>query len=153
VWGSCSPTSEIASYNDSVLSLSPIKLLIIVAVILVVLGPDKLPEVSRQIGGAWRSLKEWQAKIETEVRNAVPDLPSTGDIARAVRSPVTLLNSMADRVMTPDSPPTTPTSPEDDVGDVPASSDAASSPAPTVTSRDTSPASPVPLHAADPSLN
>jgi TatA/E family protein of Tat protein translocase len=84
-----------------VFSLSPIKLVIIVAVILVVLGPDKLPEVANQIGGAWRSLREWQSRIEKEVREVVPDLPSTADIARIARSPVHLLNSLADRLMEP----------------------------------------------------
>ena len=79
-------------------SLSPIKILVIVAVILVVLGPDKLPQVARQIGQAWRSLRTLQAKIESEVREVVPDLPTSADIARFARSPVNLLNSLADKV-------------------------------------------------------
>lgn len=83
------------------LSLSPIKLVVILAVILVVLGPDKLPDVARQLGGAWRSLREWQAKIEKEVREVVPDLPSSQDIVRMARSPVNMLNQLADRVSDP----------------------------------------------------
>ena len=82
--------------------LSPIKILIIVVVILVVLGPDKLPEVARQAGQAWHSLKNLQSKIESEVRDAVPDLPSTSDIARMARNPVGLLNSLADRATAAD---------------------------------------------------
>ena len=82
--------------------LSPIKILIIVVVILVVLGPDKLPEVARQAGQAWHSLKNLQSKIESEVRDAVPDLPSTSDIARRARNPVGLLNSLADRATAAD---------------------------------------------------
>ncbi len=96
------------------LSLSPIKIVILVAVILVVLGPDKLPDVAHQIGSAWRSLKEWQSKIEKEVRDVVPDLPSSSDIVRMARSPVNLLNSLADRVTGPDEPDedeVTPTKP------------------------------------------
>jgi TatA/E family protein of Tat protein translocase len=84
-----------------VFSLSPIKIVIIIAVILIVLGPDKLPEVARQLGSAWKGLRQWQAKIESEVREVVPDLPSTSDIARIARSPVHLLNSLADRVIEP----------------------------------------------------
>jgi TatA/E family protein of Tat protein translocase len=80
------------------LDLSPIKLLVIVAVILVVLGPDKLPETAHQIGSAWRALRKWRERIEQEVREVVPDLPSTTDLARLARSPVNLLNSLADRV-------------------------------------------------------
>jgi sec-independent protein translocase protein TatB len=79
-------------------SLSPIKILIIVAVVLLLLGPDKLPEVAHRIGSAWRSLKRLQERVEAEVREVIPDLPSSGDIARLARSPVNLLNQLADRV-------------------------------------------------------
>ncbi|MHB1208625.1 MAG: Sec-independent protein translocase subunit TatA/TatB [Acidimicrobiales bacterium] len=80
------------------LSLSPIKIMVIVAVVLVLLGPDKLPEVAHKLGSSWRALKRLQERVEAEVREAIPDLPSTGDIARIARSPVNLLNSLADRV-------------------------------------------------------
>lgn len=77
--------------------------MIIVAVILVVLGPDKLPQAARQIGNGWRSLKQFQQKVESEVRDAIPTLPSSGDLARVVRSPVNLLNELADRAASPES--------------------------------------------------
>jgi sec-independent protein translocase protein TatB len=77
--------------------LTPIKLFIIIAVALVVLGPDRLPQAARQLGSAWRSLKSLQAKIESEVREAIPDLPSTSDIVRIARNPVNLLNTLADK--------------------------------------------------------
>lgn len=80
------------------LDLSPLKLLIIVAVVLLVMGPDKLPEVAHKLGAGWRYLKDLQRRIESEVREAIPDLPSTGDIARIARNPVNLLNQLADRV-------------------------------------------------------
>ena len=75
--------------------------MIIVAVILVVLGPDKLPQAARQIGNGWRSLKQFQQRVESEVREAMPTLPSSGDLARVVRSPVNLLNELADRAAQP----------------------------------------------------
>ena len=80
------------------LSLSPIKIVVIVAVILLLLGPDKLPEVARKLGQSWRALRQLQERIESEVREAVPDLPSAADIARIARSPVNLLNELANRV-------------------------------------------------------
>lgn len=88
-------------------SLSPFKLLVIAAVVMLVLGPDKLPEVAQKLGATWRTLKSLQQRVESEVREAIPDLPSTTDLARAVRSPLTLLNTLADRVDTSDeaSPP------------------------------------------------
>jgi Sec-independent protein translocase protein TatA len=72
--------------------------MVIVAVVLLLLGPDKLPEVAHKLGSSWRALKRIQERIESEVREAIPDLPSTNDIARIARSPVNLLNQLADRV-------------------------------------------------------
>mgnify|MGYP006269802909 CR=1 FL=1 len=77
------------------LSLSPIKILIILLVVLLVVGPDKLPQIARQVGGAWRALKGLSSRVEEEVRSSLPDLPSTGDLARYARSPATLLDRLA----------------------------------------------------------
>ena len=79
-------------------TLNPIKIMVIVAVVLVLLGPDKLPEVAHRLGSSWRALKRLQERVETEVRDALPDLPSTSDLARMARSPVNLLNQLADKV-------------------------------------------------------
>ena len=81
-------------------SLSPMKVFIIVAVVVLLLGPDKLPEVARKVGSTWQSLRRFQQRVETEVRDALPDLPSSSDIARMARSPVNVLNKLADRIDT-----------------------------------------------------
>ena len=78
-------------------SLSPLKILLIAAVIMVLLGPDKLPEVANKLGAGWRSLKRLQQRVESEVREAVPNLPTSAELARVVRSPVNLLNTLAER--------------------------------------------------------
>jgi len=78
--------------------LSPVKIMFIVAVVLLLLGPDKLPEVAHKLGSSWRALKRLQERVETEVRQAIPDLPNATDLARIARSPVHLLNQLADRV-------------------------------------------------------
>jgi len=80
-----------------VFDLSPIKIIVIIAVALLLLGPDKLPEVAAKLGSAWSSLKNIQKKIESEVREVVPDLPSAGDIARIARNPVNMLNQLAQK--------------------------------------------------------
>src|SRR5271154_7457616 len=78
--------------------LSPVKIMVIVAVVLLLMGPNKLPEVAHRLGSSWRALKRLQERVESEVRDAIPDLPSTGDIARIVRSPINLLNQLSDSV-------------------------------------------------------
>jgi Sec-independent protein translocase protein TatA len=80
-----------------VLGLSPVRLLIIVLVGLVLLGPEELPKYARQAGAAWKSLRGLQQRVESELREAVPDLPRSADIARYARSPISLLNQLADR--------------------------------------------------------
>ena len=99
-------------------NLSPIRLLIIAVVALIVLGPDKLPQFARQAGAAWKSLRTIQERVEGELREAVPDLPKTSDIARYARSPVSLLNKLADHATSQEAAERT------DAGDVGATSDA-----------------------------
>ncbi len=64
-------------------NLDPGKLLVIGVVAIILLGPDRLPQVARQLGGAWRSFNEFRHRMESEVRNTMPDLPPTSEIARA----------------------------------------------------------------------
>jgi sec-independent protein translocase protein TatB len=80
-----------------VLDLSPTKLIIIFVVVVVLLGPKRLPEVARQLGAGWRRLRELHLQFDRELRQSMPDLPSSQEIVRFARSPVTLLNQLADR--------------------------------------------------------
>jgi len=97
-----------------VLDLSPTKLLIIFVVVVVILGPKRLPEVARQLGAGWRKVRDLHARLDSEIRQAVPDLPSSQDIVRFARSPVTLLNQLADVHGEPPSPNGEPPSPNGD---------------------------------------
>ena len=85
------------------LNLDPGKLLVIGVVAIILLGPDRLPQVARQVGGAWRSFNEFRHRMESEVRNTMPDLPPTSEIARLARSPSALLNHLSN--MSPDEAP------------------------------------------------
>ena len=77
-------------------SLSPVKLLIVLVVALILLGPDKLPQVARQLGAGWRAMRDFHQRVESGVRETLPNLPSTTEIARMARSPVAILNQLAD---------------------------------------------------------
>ena len=77
------------------LNLDPAKLLVIAVVAIILLGPDRLPQVARQVGAAWRSFNEFRHRMETEVRSTMPDLPPTPEIARLARSPSALLNKLS----------------------------------------------------------
>ena len=84
------------------LSLSPAKLLVVLVVALIVLGPEKLPEVARQLGATWRDVRRWRSWLETEVRSSFPDLPPTHEVVQAVRSPLAFLDRLADAQESPD---------------------------------------------------
>jgi len=83
-------------YSDSVTILSPAKLLVVLVVAVIVLGPDKLPKVARQVGSLWGDFRRLRQRLETDVRGNFPDLPSTEKITQAVRSPISFLDSLAD---------------------------------------------------------
>lgn len=76
--------------------LSPAKLLVILVVALVVLGPDKLPKMAKQLGGLWGDFRKFRERLESDVRGTFPDLPSTDTITQAVRSPLSFLDNLAD---------------------------------------------------------
>ncbi|MGH9086603.1 MAG: Sec-independent protein translocase subunit TatA/TatB [Acidimicrobiales bacterium] len=75
--------------------LSPLKLLIIFIVVVILLGPHRLPEVARQLGAGWQWVRDVHQRMDQEIRKNVPDLPASQDLARLARSPVSLLNELA----------------------------------------------------------
>jgi Sec-independent protein translocase protein TatA len=78
------------------LTFSPIKLSLVLLVALILLGPDKLPHAARKVAQGWRTFHRVRERIERELRESVPDLPSTDEIVRMARSPVHFLNRLAD---------------------------------------------------------
>ncbi len=76
--------------------LSPAKILVVLVVAIIVLGPDKLPKVARQVGSLWGDFRRLRQRLEGDVRGNFPDLPSTEKITQAVRSPISFLDSLAD---------------------------------------------------------
>lgn len=76
-------------------NLDPSKLFVIAVVIVIVLGPERLPHFARQLGSVWRAFSEFRQRMESEVRDSLPDLPSTTDLATYARSPSALLNHLS----------------------------------------------------------
>lgn len=56
------------------LNLDPAKLLVIFVLALVVLGPDRLPKVARQMAALWKELTRVRDQVSEEVRKAMPDM-------------------------------------------------------------------------------
>jgi sec-independent protein translocase protein TatB len=73
-----------------VLNLDPAKLLVIGLLALIVLGPERLPKVARQLGGAWRELVRLRDHAADEVKAAFPieDLPRIPNVSGSISSAV-----------------------------------------------------------------
>lgn len=56
----------------------------ILVIVLVVMGPERLPKVARQMGAAWRELTRVRQEVADEVRAALPD---PEDLPRVPRIP------------------------------------------------------------------
>ncbi len=56
------------------LNLDPAKLLVILVIALVVLGPERLPAVARQMAAVVRELNRVRDQVRDEVKSALPDV-------------------------------------------------------------------------------
>ncbi len=77
------------------LFLSPEKLLVVLVVAVIVLGPERLPRAARQLSSTWRMLTSLRARLESEARSALPDFPASAEVAQALRSPLAYLDRLA----------------------------------------------------------
>jgi Tat protein translocase TatB subunit len=86
------------------MSLGPAEILVIAVLALIVFGPARLPEVSRQVGGALRELRRVQNNVKREIDAALsaeatapsagsgspppaPDEPDHDDVAPPTAAP------------------------------------------------------------------
>lgn len=56
------------------LNLDPAKLLVILVIALVVLGPERLPGVARQLAAMIKEINRLRDQVRDEVRSALPDV-------------------------------------------------------------------------------
>jgi TatA/E family protein of Tat protein translocase len=97
------------------LNVGPLKLLVVLIVALLVFGPEKLPEIARQVGRAVREFHRFQAAMHQNVRDVIepitgpliPDGPTWPAAPQANGVPPPVVDG--DRAAQP--PPQTPESP------------------------------------------
>jgi sec-independent protein translocase protein TatA len=67
-------------------SLGPAEILVILVVALLVFGPNKMPEIARQVGKGFREFKRVQQHLKSELRDVVSefDAPSSAPTADPV---------------------------------------------------------------------
>src|SRR3954451_2840570 len=57
-------------------SLGPAEILVVLVVALLVFGPDKMPEIARQVGKGFREFKRVQQHLKSELRDVVSEFDS-----------------------------------------------------------------------------
>lgn len=83
-------------------SLDPAKLLVILVVALIVIGPERLPGAARQLGRIWREVSRARERMLDEVRTVIPD--EVGDLVRPTRN----VSSFLADLTSPARPPVAP---------------------------------------------
>jgi len=87
-----------------ILGVGPLELLVILALILIFVGPERLPEVARQIGKVYRQLHEMSRTIAVqwqEELNAAADLGGEKtDLRKVLSEPLQAAKEDAERMLT-----------------------------------------------------
>lgn len=73
--------------------LGPLEILVVIVVALLVFGPNRLPEVARQVGRGIREVKRVQAQLSDELHDVLhgdeePSPPSTFDPGATLAAPI-----------------------------------------------------------------
>lgn len=104
-------------------NLGPLELIVIFVVALLVFGPNKLPEIGRQVGRAIREFRQFQNSFQTELRDVLEDpppgplVPEAAPASAAPAAESAPAGEAAEAQPAPEAP--TPASP-DEVGATPA---------------------------------
>jgi sec-independent protein translocase protein TatA len=110
-------------------SLGPAEILVVLVIALLVFGPNKMPDIARQVGKGMREFKRVQQHLKSELRDVVSefDAPASGTPTVDV-DPVPMLPPKDDQAVTPPDP--APAAVDPPVGATPASDSIAEPAAP-----------------------
>ncbi len=56
------------------MDVAPVKILVVLVIALIVLGPERLPRLARRFGEAWRDLQRLRQQLRSEIDGAVSNL-------------------------------------------------------------------------------
>ncbi|MHB1488633.1 MAG: Sec-independent protein translocase subunit TatA/TatB [Acidimicrobiales bacterium] len=73
-------------------SISPAKILLLLLVALIVLGPERLPDMARKAGKLFNDFRRVRTGLENEVREAFGDIPGINGTS-SITSPMSWLTS------------------------------------------------------------
>ena len=88
--------------------LGPLEIVVIFVVALLVFGPQRLPEIGRQVGKAVREFRRFQQSVTHEIGSAMAE-DATGRVEPAPTLPPRLLPDASEATGSAPAPPSTPT--------------------------------------------
>jgi sec-independent protein translocase protein TatA len=68
-------------------SLGPAEILVILVIALLVFGPNKMPEIARQVGRGMREFRRVQQHLTSELRDVVSEFDGSSESAAAEDTP------------------------------------------------------------------
>ncbi len=93
-------------------SLGPAEILVILVIALLVFGPNKMPEIAKQVGKGFREFRRVQQHLKSELRDVVSEFDSPSSTAAVDQQAVPMLPpkdaTPTEGVPTPESTPATP---------------------------------------------
>ncbi|MGQ0824375.1 MAG: Sec-independent protein translocase subunit TatA/TatB, partial [Actinomycetota bacterium] len=69
------------------MNISPTEIIVILVVALLVFGPQRLPELGRQVGGVLRELRRMQDTVRAEINEALQEPPAHASAVPAATPP------------------------------------------------------------------
>jgi sec-independent protein translocase protein TatA len=88
-------------------SLGPAEILVVLVIALLVFGPNKMPEIARQVGKGMREFKRVQQHLKSELRDVVSEFDAPSTTSTVDVDPVPMLPPKDDEVVVaPDPAPT-----------------------------------------------
>ena len=120
-------------------SLGPAEILVILVIALLVFGPNKMPDIAKQVGKGFREFKRVQQHLKSELRDVVSEFDSPSSTPEVAPDPVPMLPPKDDASLA-DAPASGATLPD---ASVPAAPDSA-----TRASATPAPSTPTPAPAA-----
>jgi sec-independent protein translocase protein TatA len=114
-------------------SLGPAEILVVLVVALLVFGPNKMPEIAKQVGKGFREFRRVQQHLKSELRDVVSEFDSPSSTPAVEQQAVPMLPPKDDAPATPapaTPAPAAPATPAADAAASPTADTAASLPAP-----------------------
>ena len=107
-------------------SLGPAEILVVLVIALLVFGPNKMPEIAKQVGKGFREFRRVQQHLKSELRDVVAEFDSPSTTPTVEQQATPMLPPKDDAADAPDAPATAaPALPE-----VPTTPSAADPPSP-----------------------